>query len=155
MPSDPPQASKLLLPPVYFLVAIALMVALHFAAPVLVWLAGPWRLIGILPIVAGAGIASTGALQFRRRGTAIKPFETSSTLVTDGLYRYSRNPMYIGLIVTLIGIGICLGSATPLFVIPVFVWAIRARFVRFEEASLEKQFGQAYLDFKSRVRRWL
>ena len=83
------------------------------------------------------------------------PFEPSTVLVTEGAFRFTRNPMYLGLVLLLAGIAIALGSVGALLPIPVFVWIIQAWFILGEERFLEEIFGEAYLAYKSRVRRWL
>ena len=93
--------------------------------------------------------------QFKQRGTTVKPFEPSSALVTDGIFRYSRNPMYLGMYIFLAGLGIGLGSALPFLVIPVFAVWMNLKFVVPEEEMLARQFGDAYAEYAERVRRWL
>ena len=95
------------------------------------------------------------AMLFRRRGTAIKPFQESSALVTDGVYRFTRNPMYLGMVIGLTGVACMLGTVTPLLVIPIFIWVIRTRFIRVEEGMLAERFGDEYVQYQARVRRWL
>ena len=85
----------------------------------------------------------------------IKPFKRSSVLVTTGPYRYSRNPMYLGLVLILIGIAILQGSISPVLVIPVFIWLITNNIIKKEEKMLEETFGDAYLEYKKQVRRWI
>lgn len=143
------------LPPVYFLGAILLMILIHFLAPRLRVIAAPLNLIGLASIVCGLFLGVTGNSMFKRHGTTIKPFEESSTLVTTGVFRFSRNPMYLGIVLILIGLGVVLGTAAPFIVLPVFVWLIVTRFIIKEEAMLEAQFGDAYRDYKRHVRRWL
>lgn len=143
------------LPPVYFLLAIAFMLALHFVLPVWKWLHWPWNLIGIVPITAGLAIVLIADHQFKTHGTTVKPFHPSSRLVTDGMFHYTRNPMYLGMVIILLGIGICLSSITPLIVVPVFICVITVKFIRAEEQSLEQQFVQAYTGYRSRVRQWI
>jgi protein-S-isoprenylcysteine O-methyltransferase Ste14 len=63
--------------------------------------------------------------------------------------------MYLGMVLTLTGLGVCLGSLTPWVVIPVFVSLITVRFIRREEASLTEQFGEEFIDYKRHVRRWI
>lgn len=144
-----------LLPPAYFLLAVAGMVLLHVLLPGFRWLAWPWRVMGAAPIAAGAWLNIVGDRQFRRRGTTVRPFHTSSALVTDGAYRYSRNPMYLGMVLILAGTWIILGSLTPLIIVPLFAWWITVKFIREEEQDLAKQFDHEYIEYKSRVRRWL
>ena len=90
-----------------------------------------------------------------RRGTTLHPFGEPTALVTDGPYRFSRNPLYLSLALLLLGAAVYLGSLTPFVVVPAFVWAINASFIRPEEAKLAAAFGDAYRDYCRRVRRWL
>jgi protein-S-isoprenylcysteine O-methyltransferase Ste14 len=143
------------LPPVYFMLASASMLVLHFTLPVRKWLPRPWNLAGIAPLIAGVVLILIADQQFKEHGTTIKPFQASSTLVTDGVFRYTRNPMYLGMVIMLLGISICLASIPPLFVVPAFAWIMVKKFIRPEEHSLEQQFGQAYIEYKSRVHRWV
>lgn len=144
-----------LIPPHYFLASILVMAALHWWAPGVVWLTMPRALIGVALLVAGLALPLTGAFLFRRRGTAIKPFRVSSVLVTDGPYRFTRNPMYVGLTLALLGVAALMGTLTPLFVIPFFVLVIDRLIIRVEERMLEDRFGDEYRAYKARVRRWL
>jgi protein-S-isoprenylcysteine O-methyltransferase Ste14 len=79
----------------------------------------------------------------------------SSALVVDGPFRFTRNPVYLGMVLFLFGVGVLLGSLTPFLVIPLFALVIDRRFVRVEEAMLTKAFGPSYSAYQSRVRRWL
>jgi len=142
-------------PPVVFLLSIVVMVVLYYAVPVARWLAWPWRAFGTVPIAAGLLVGFTANSQFRRRDTTIVPFEQSSTLITVGPYRYSRNPLYLSMVLILVGTWALLGSLSPGLVVLLFVWWISTRFVAKEERHLETQFGPAYLEYKAKVRRWL
>lgn len=144
-----------LYPPMYFALSIILMVGLHYAVPVSRWLAWPWRALGGVPIAAGVLVGITAIVEFRRRGTTIIPFEQSSALITDGSFRYSRNPIYLSMVLILVGIWVLLGSLSPLLIVPAFVWVISTQFIPREERDLERQFGATYQEYKSRVRRWL
>ncbi len=143
------------LPPVWFLLAIVTMIALHYLLPVVRWLEGSWRWIGAAPIAAGLGLALTGNIRFRRAGTTIKPFEISSSLVTGWPFSICRNPIYLGLVLILAGIWIALGTLTPVAVIPLFIAWISFGFIRIEERMMEEAFGEAYRDYCRRVRRWI
>ena len=152
---DPNRAQKRLPPPVYFLLAIGGMVLLHNSFPLVQWLNGPWRWLGFVPVVLSGVIAVTARSQFRRQGTTVRPFEAPTVLVTGGVFRISRNPMYLALVLILLGIGVCLGTASPWVVVPVFVWLITVNVVRCEEESLAAQFGDAYARYRREVRRWI
>lgn len=143
------------LPPMFLLGAMALMAMLHGLVPLTQLLVFPWRALGAIFIVAGLGLNIWASGLFKQVGTAIKPFAKSSSLILDGPFRLSRNPMYLGMIVLLIGIAIGLGSVTPWLVIPAFVVLVSRRFVVAEEHKMEVEFGAKYLAYCARVRRWL
>ena len=149
------ESSKRVYPPTYLLVAVVLMVCLHVLAPVRQVISAPYRYLGVIPLAAGLAVVLSVAAIFQRAGTAIKPFEKSSTLVVDGLYRVTRNPIYLGMVCGLVGVGVLAGSVTPFLVVPAFAYFIDRRFIRAEEALLEQTFGSQYATYKSRVRRWL
>ena len=144
-----------LLPPVYFLGATVLMALLHWLAPLVRWDFAAIRVLGGALLAAGLGLTVVSARLFARRDTAIKPFERSRVLVAEGPYRFTRNPMYTGLIGMLTGLALVLQSLTPFAVPPLFAWLIATRFVRNEERMLEERFGEAYAQYRQRVRRWL
>lgn len=143
------------LPPVYFLASLFIEIGLHYRAPMATIVSQPWNLAGIAIIIAGVAIVIQPALAFRKADTSIIPFRESSSLVRDGMYRFSRNPMYLGMLTVLTGVAAILGSLGPLFVPVLFYLIIRHRFIRVEESMLEEKFGDEYLEFKRSVRRWI
>lgn len=146
---------KRIIPPVYFLGALLLMVGLHYFLPLTEWIRDFIRFSGITLIMGGVVMAVWGSRAFYKADTPVKPFETTTTLVTHGLYRFTRNPMYLGMVLTLLGTGFLLGSLTPLLVIPIFVWLINNVFIKAEEKMLEELFGDEYLEYKKKVGRWI
>jgi protein-S-isoprenylcysteine O-methyltransferase Ste14 len=142
-------------PPVYLLVAIISMVALHKLLPYAALIASPWRWLGLLPFVAAVALAGTAVRLFAKHKTTIKPGETSSFLLTEGPYRFTRNPIYLGTVLLLIGVATMLGSLTPWLVVPVFAWLINRNIIPVEEAMLAAAFGADYEQYRARVRRWL
>ena len=147
--------SHLLVPPVYFLVALALMGFFHRAVPLAEFIDAPYRYAGA--VISGLGLALIlwAALLFRRAGTNIRPYLPSTALVVAGPYRFTRNPMYLGMSAILLGAAIFAGSITPFIVIPAFMALVQERFIVPEEEKLEATFGRGYLEYKSRVPRWL
>ena len=143
------------IPPVYFAVALAAMALLHFAVPVLPLVMKPYRYAGLAVMALSLAFAGWAAYLFWRARTGIVPFSPATVLVTRGPYRVTRNPMYLGMAGTLLGAAIFMGSLTPFVVIPAFMALIADRFIGPEEAMLERSFGAAYLEYKTRVRRWL
>ena len=142
-------------PPTLLFLAMMLMSGLHFLFPfaqvLLIW----GRLIGLLPLVVGISINILADNQFKRANTTVRPFEESDWLVTTGLYHYSRNPMYLGMVLILFGVALLLGSLTPFGVLLLFFGYVDLQFVRREEQMLATQFGQDWLEYKARVRRWI
>ncbi len=143
------------IPPVYFIGAIVSMFALDRWLPIATFLEPPWHYVGILGVIAGVGLAVWGVRLFARAGTGVKPFTPSTDVVTTGPYRFTRNPMYLGMMIVLVGVVLLLGSLGPALVIPVFFLWIHAHFVLPEEGHMERSLGQAYLGYKQSVRRWL
>lgn len=110
-----------------------------------------WILTGIGVLVgpvAGAGL-------FRLRGTAIIPVKPASRLVTSGIYRWTRNPMYLGLALIYAGVAILFDSLLALLLLIVVVAVIQTYAIAREEAYLDRTFGDEYRAYKSRVRRWI
>ena len=143
------------IPPVYFLLSLLFMFALSYFLPVSHLIYIPLRVFGGMLILAGFAITTSGAYCFSQAGTPIKPFDIATTLVRTGIYRYSRNPMYLGMVVILAGTWIALGTFSPLLVIPVFFYIIQEVFIKYEEKILEESFAEEYLDYQDKVRRWI
>lgn len=146
---------KPLVPPVWAVLSGLAMLALHHWLPGATWLHPPWTALGLLPVGAGIALALSAARLFVRAGTPLEPWASPTALVAAGPYRFTRNPMYLGLALSLFGLALCLGSATPLLVIPAFVWVITVRHIRPEESRLTALFGGDFTAYKARVRRWI
>ena len=143
------------LPPVILCIAIILMALLHVLVPVARLFSLPWRFSGAVLIIAGLALNVWADGLFKRAGTSVKPFDPSSSLVLNGPFLFSRNPMYLGMVLVLAGIAVALGGATPWLVIPVFAWYVDRRFIVPEEHKLEATFGARFLEYKASVRRWI
>jgi protein-S-isoprenylcysteine O-methyltransferase Ste14 len=142
-------------PPVVYLLALLAGVGLGFLWPISP-LPGWWGVAaGLLVIALGIAIMPSVLLRFRRAGTAFDAHQSASALITDGPYRFSRNPAYVALTLWYLGIGLLLNNGWILLltVVPVLImdrWAIPR-----EECHLEERFGQEYIQYKVRVHRWL
>jgi len=143
-----------IVPPLYFLAGLIVMVVLNSIAPIGRWIHYPWRYIGIIFIAAGIFLSIGSGMLFRKLGTNPTPGTRANLIVNKGAFRYTRNPMYLGLIVTLTGTSILLGTISPLFVIPIVFFILHTQFVLREEKWMEEWFGQPYLDYKSKTPRW-
>ena len=142
-------------PPHYFLLALLSMVALRYLLPYPLPVPPPFHLLAIPILIAGLVLIVAPAVEFHRRQTAIDPFGDATVLVTDGWFRYSRNPIYVGMVVVLLAAALGLRAWAPLVVIPLFVAVIRLRFIRMEEGFLTQKFGETYRQYCSHVRRWI
>jgi len=148
-------ARRPILPPVYFFFALIATVVVARLVPGWSVASAPVGFAGGVLLFAGLAIAVVAAGTFRRRGTTVKPFEESSALVTTGIFRLSRNPMYLGMVLVLTGVSFLLGSLVAL--VPALALAIflRRRFISVEEAMLAEKFGEAFQTYRGRTRRWL
>lgn len=108
-------------------------------------------------IGVGAGMAVLGVLAFRKANTTVDPRvpQQSVSLVVSGIYRYSRNPMYLGFLLWLIGLACYLLSIAAFSLLPLFVWYMNRFQIKPEERFLQQKFGAEYLSYMRQVRRWL
>ncbi len=145
-------------PPFVYLISIGLGILVHrFVRP---WpvlsLEGLNRAaLGLAVVVVGLGLVGAAFGLFKRTGQEPEPWKPTPSILSDGIYRYSRNPMYFGLAVVQMGVGLGLGNLwivvfTVLSQVAVYFIAVRP-----EEAYLEGKFGDEYRSYKARVRRWI
>jgi protein-S-isoprenylcysteine O-methyltransferase Ste14 len=146
---------KKIMPTVYLLVAMLLCILLHFLIPIVYILAVPWNLLGLIPLILGIWINLSADRAFKLVKTTVKPFEESSVLIQDGVFRWSRNPMYLGFVGILLGISMLMRSLSPYIVIIVFVILIDLVFIRVEEEMLEAKFMEEWKAYQSKVRKWI
>ncbi len=146
---------KRMLPPTYFLASLVLMAAFAFALPIAPLVSYPWRAAGVVPIAAGVWLNLAADRAFKNLGTTVKPFERSSALATDGVFRLSRNPMYLAMVLILLGAAMLLGALSPFLVAAGFAAIIETRFIPAEERMLAETFGDAWAAYQDRTRRWL
>ena len=143
------------IPPFWFLVAIVGELLLHFLLPGARLLRAPWTAGGIAICALGLWLGTAALGLFQRARTGVRPFSAATALVIGGPYRFTRNPMYLGMVTVLLGGALALGTATPWLLPPCFLLLIDRRFIRREEAFMAERFGDEYRDFCRKVRRWL
>ena len=143
-------------PPVFYLVAVVLGVAFQW-----LWALGFARgsslriALGVIAICGGVAIVGSAFSVFRRIGQHPDPRKPTPTIARDGPYRFTRNPMYLGVGMIQLGLGIALGNAwIVLLLVPVAV-LIHYRAILPEERYLEGKFGDEYTSFRASVRRWI
>ena len=154
-PAAVPRARWFFLAPVLLTAAFAAMHVLdkHFPGTLIFHM--PGKMVGWGPLSLGSAFCLAGAARFVRRGNTLLPKADGRSLVTDGVFRISRNPMYLGMVLILVGVAVIAGSATVWLVPPVFAAVIDRQLIRREEASLAQHFGEDYEAYRQRVRRWV
>ena len=114
----------------------------------------PHQLLGLLLVAGGVGLSSYAAALFSGHATTKNPHGEPTALVTEAPYTFTRNPMYLGLAAILLGFAMFFGSPTMLIAPVLFFLVIDRRLIPEEEATMERLFGEQYLDYKRRVQRW-
>ncbi|MXN65603.1 isoprenylcysteine carboxylmethyltransferase family protein [Stappia sp. GBMRC 2046] len=146
---------KWLIPPVLVAILLAMMVAVARFLPFGPLVPPPAHWAGLLVLFVGIGLLAAGSRRFFRVGTEINTFREPKILVTEGVFAYSRNPMYLGFLVLLIGAAILINSPLNLVLVVAFFLVANSWYIPFEEANARRVFGRAYVEYCSRVRRWL
>lgn len=149
---------QLKIPPVAVSLLLgALMWAVTRVVPAAGFTLPAGRIIAAGLAAAGVVIAILGVVSFRRAKTTVNPLapETSSSLVVTGIYRWTRNPMYLGMLLVLLGWGVFLSHALPFVVAAGFIPLMNRLQIGPEEKMLAAMFGLEFAAYKSKVRRWL
>jgi len=142
-------------PPIWLLISLLAMYSLHRWIPLIQFyepLRGGWTALLFIP---GLLLTLIALWDFKKAKTGAVPFSKSTALVTDGVYRFTRNPMYLGMALILAGLAIKFGSLGPWLPIPLFVAIIQHQFIRNEEIFLTAIYGDQYRQFCQNVRRWI
>jgi len=151
----PDKANVLLPPPLIFLAALVVGLLLQHVVPVR-WLPASWAdWIGGVLVAIAIGLALSGVLALRAARTAIDPRKPTTAIVRQGPYRFSRNPLYVALILLCVGIA---ALSNILWIVLLLVPAVvvqRVGVIRREEAYLDRKFGAEYRAYQARVRRWI
>ena len=142
------------IPPTYFYICFILNIALYFVLPKMRVIIFPYNFLGTIVIFFGVYFNIWAWFLFKKNNTPEK-FEKSTCIVKEGLYRFTRNPMYLGMVLILLGLSICLGNLICLISPIIFLIIISLIFIPYEEKKMQDTFGQEYLDYKNSVRRWL
>jgi protein-S-isoprenylcysteine O-methyltransferase Ste14 len=148
-------STRQLISPVLAGFCLALMFLLSLLCPILPILRFPFNLVGVLIGGTGLGLSFMAHRQFKRVGTTLYPFDRPQKLVTDGMFRYTRNPMYLGLMIFLVGAWLLLGSLSPVVVVVAFVLIADRWYVAGEEQRLAAVFGKTYRAYQARTPRWV
>ena len=144
-------------PPLVAFVMAGVMWLVARAAPTAGFVMPARRVLAACAALAGVSIAIAGVAAFRRVGTTVNPLhpEKASRLVVSGIYKITRNPMYLGLLLVLIAWALILSNALAIIILPAFILYMNRFQIEPEEVALTSAFGEEFTQYKSRVRRWL
>jgi len=140
---------------VEFLLLIGLPLLLHYIVPIRTLIRQPFSYLGAIVMALAFALMNWASGEFRKAGTGFQLQGGGSALVTSGPFRFSRNPMYLGMLLWVLGLAVLLGSLIA-FLFPVLLFLV-ANFliVPMEERRLVETMGEAYIAYSRRVRRWL
>ena len=144
-----------LIPPFLFLFCLIAMVALTMNFNQFAFLPTPWNYTGFFLFFGGIAIVRKGQKTFKRVATEIHTFKRPKKLVTNGLFRHSRNPIYLGFTLALLGAATVLGNGVAYTGAGLFFLTAHFWYIPFEEKNMTAEFGTPYLEYKKNVRRWL
>ena len=115
----------------------------------------PLVIAGLVLVTCGVLFALWGVRTFKRHKTAVMPYKAARTLVSAGPYRYTRNPMYLGMTLAFLGFAVALNAMWPIILLPMALVVLFHLVIRKEEEHLWRSFGDDYVEYRSRVRRWI
>jgi len=144
-----------IMPTACLLIGIILSVVFHLIFPIRIFIPAQWNLIGLLPLLFGVWINLAADQALKKADTTVKPYQESDTLVQDGVYRISRNPMYLGFVTILIGISALLRSLSPYLVVVIFTVFVDQVYIKVEEQMLSEKFGDDWIQYRSNVHKWI
>lgn len=148
-------ASVKIHPPILTLIHIAIAYVAKWVIPIPFVVPNILRNIGFALVVVGFLLGIAAFREFMKVRTTVDPHGSVSSIVTSGIYRFTRNPIYLGFLLMLIGFPLISGTYWGVLLAPVLIVNFNNLVIQHEEAYLEKKFGDVYTSFKSRVRRWL
>jgi len=142
-------------PPILTIIFITIAYIAKWMIPLPLVVPNILRNIGFALIIIGFLLGIAAFSEFRKARTTVDPHGSVSNIVTSGIYRFTRNPIYLGFVCLLIGFPFIFVSHWGLILSPLFVILMNVFVIQHEEAYLEKKFGDVYTSYKSRVLRWL
>ncbi|ATX77538.1 MAG: isoprenylcysteine carboxylmethyltransferase family protein [Reinekea forsetii] len=147
-----------ILPPALGLLMMLGVFSAHFIKPLAILLHYPFNYIGLIPIALGSLLNLLADREFRLKGMTQLPLGTAPDtliLVTSGVYRFTRNPSYLGLVLIIAGIALWVGSLSPWIVVILFPLFLYKAYIQVEESELQARFGSRYQQYCQLVPRWI
>ena len=152
---DHPDIPKNVHPPLVALLFIVIAYFLGRFVPLPFLVPAILRNIGLLLTFIGFLFGIGAFLEFRKARTTLDPHGSSKQIVSSGVYRFSRNPIYLGFLLMVVGLPLTSGLYWGIIVAPFYIIMMNRLVIQYEEAYLEKKFGKTYTSYTSQVRRWL
>ncbi len=149
---------QLKIPPLLLAIVTGVLIWLVPGNHTLAFSVEAWQFwVGGILFDSGCLIAVFGVISFKKAQTTVNPIEPeqASKLVTSGIYRFTRNPMYLGFLLALLGWTVFCLNPYGLVFCALFVWLMNELQIKPEEAALQKLFGEEYRQYMARVRRWI
>jgi len=150
-----PLTKQINIPPVWLLGTLLVMWLWHSMLPIVKFGTMASKTVGALMIVGAMALAIFSIVQFQQAETPVHPRRKPTKLLTDGLYQYSRNPIYLAMVVLAFGAALCFGSLGALIPVAALFWILQDLFIAGEEHHIEKNFGDEWREYAAKTRRWI
>jgi len=146
---------KILLPPILLVLCIIGTYWLMKSGRATFWHSGEWNMAGYALLLIGIALPLWGSRTFKRHKTNILPYKDPDTMVTDGPFKYTRNPMYLGMLTVLLGATVLSGTIEGLGFTALYFAVANWWYIPYEESRMQAVFGEKFEDYKDKVRRWV
>jgi len=155
MENQPDRPGVVILPPLLMVLALILVLVLHHFWPLPVGARGLTIALGAILVVLGIGSAAWGRVTLAKGGTNVNPLKPTIAIVTSGPFRFTRNPLYVGVVILFVGLSLLIGTWWGFVVLIPVVLTLHHGVILNEESYLERKFGDSYRSYKTSVRRYL
>ncbi len=152
---DHPDINKNIHPPVLAFLCISIAYLLGWSIRIPLAVPALIRNIGLAMTFIGFLLGMGAFIEFRKAHTTVDPHGSVKQLVTSGIYRLTRNPIYLGFLLLVMGLPLNLGILWGIVIAPFYIATMNRLVIEREEAYLERRFGDQYVGYRSRVRRWI
>ena len=146
---------KKVMPTTWFLGFLFLIIILHFLIDEKIIISFPYNQMGWIPVIAGIVLNLWTDNLFKKYETTVKPYLNPSQLISNGPFRISRNPMYFGMLLILLGTSVLLKSIALIIIPLIYFIVMQIFYIRKEEQSMLREFGTEYMKYKKQVRPWI
>lgn len=142
-------------PPLIYVVPLGIGLYLNRANPFPIMPARFAQTIGVALLGLGFILGLSAFVQFWRKHTSVMPYSPTTAIIQSGPFRLTRNPLYVAMTLLYVGVALIMNAAWPLLLLPLVLLIVHRGVIQREERYLEQKFGDEYISYKSRVRRWI